>query len=104
MNESLAAAEAELTQSLSDLAVAQPTGTRDLPHAVGSGIHRYCEAARAGGVPPEQALIRLKAMVRATYPRRDVANGLTAADVVWAAVQRCVKAFYGTKAPPRRPP
>lgn len=102
MDDTLAAAEAALTQSLHDLAIAEPKGTREIPTTVGAGINRYCEAARAGGLPPEQALIRLKAMVAATYPRRDVIHGLTAADVVWAAVQRCVKAFYGSSASAHR--
>ncbi len=102
MDDTLAAAEAALSKSLDDLSVARPGGTRDLPRAVSTDVHRYCEAARAGGLPPEQALIRLKAMVARAYPGRDVMDGLTAADVVWAAVQRCVKAFYGIAAP-RRP-
>lgn len=101
MDETLAAAEAALTQSLHDLSIAEPKGTREIPGAVGADVHRYCEAARAGGVPPEQALIRLKAMVTTAYPRRDRMNGLTASEVVWAAVQWCVKAFYGTAAPRR---
>lgn len=99
MNDTLAAAEASLTDSLSHLAVAAPAGTRALPRLVSADVHRYCEAARAAGLPPEQTLIRLKAMVAAVYPRRALANGLTAAEVVWAAVQRCVKAFYGPNAP-----
>lgn len=99
MDDTLAAAAAALTQSLHDLSIAQPTGARELPRAVSADVHRFCEAARAGGLPPEQALIRLKAMVARAYPRRDVANGLTAADVVWASVQRCVRAFYGAAVP-----
>ncbi len=98
MDDTLAAAEAALTQTLNDVSIDEPSGARELPPAVGIDVHRFCEAARAGGMPPERTLIRLKAMIAAAYPRRDVAKGLTAADVVWAAVQRCVKAFYGTSA------
>lgn len=97
MSDPLSAAESSLSGSLNELAAAAPTGIQKLPRAVTEEVHRYCEAARAGGLPPEQALIRLKAMVASAYPRRDVGNGLTATEVVWQAVQRCVKAFYGSE-------
>lgn len=99
MSDPIAAAEATLTRSLTDMASAHPGGERSLPKSVSADVHRYCEAARAGGLKPEQALIRLKAMVRQAYPPLTDSR-LAAAEMVWMAVQRCVKAFYGTD--PRR--
>lgn len=98
MNDTLTAAETALAKSLDD-SIGRRGSTRELPDAVGVDVDRYCKAARGVGLPAEQALIRLKAMIARAYSRSNVLAGRTGADILWVAVQRCVKAFYGTASP-----
>jgi hypothetical protein len=69
-----------------------------LPTSLMDAVHEYCEAGQNAGLAPEVVLRQLKEFVAEHYGNAVLRSGAYARDIVWDAVQRCIRAYFRTHA------
>lgn len=94
MADAVSAAELPLRQALGSLTKRVLDGEEQLPADVHDEVVRFCHVAREAGLPPEQVLKRLKAIVAETHPTQTLSENARMAGTVWSLVSGCVASYF----------
>jgi hypothetical protein len=94
MSEKLTAAERSLVVALAAVDLDTLADHPELPDVLREMVNQYCAVARSHGLPPERVVLQLKEIIANHYGGMQTRTGLFAREVVWNAVQRCIKAYF----------